>query len=498
MSSQLKPTFEVDKEGMSQVFARKGKAFIVTELVQNAWDEDTTTVDVGLEAASEAKYGEGMYRLTVEDDNPDGFADLAHAYTLFAKSAKKSDATKRGRFNLGEKLVIAVCEEAMIATTKGTITFTEKGRMHSKSGRVSGSKFTGLIRLTPEDLKEIDAAVRMLLPPSGIITRFNGEQVVVREPLREFPVTLKTEVADADGNLKRTTRKANVRVYEPLAGETPSLYEMGIPVVELEDRFHISIEQKIPLNTERDNVPPGYLRDVRTAVLNNCHDLLTEADAAAEWVTDAMGSPKAAAEAVATAFHGKFGDKAVIYDPSDAEANNIAMSEGYAVVKGGSLPKTAWANVKGFEIALPAGKVTPSPNPGKDTEGFKKIDPDDHRVRHVVKFAKFLAERLLDADIEVEIVNEATWGFNATYGPRKNGDSGLLTFNVGALGWTWFKGQRSEIVRLCIHELGHHTAPNHLDRDYFKALERLGAGTVELALDEPHPFYELEEALNAA
>ena len=46
------------------------------------------------------------------------------------------------------------------------------------------------------------------------------------------------------------------------------MFELGIPVVETEDRFHVDIQQKVPLNRDRDNVTPGYLRDVRTAVLN--------------------------------------------------------------------------------------------------------------------------------------------------------------------------------------------------------------------------------------
>ena len=36
MEGSYKPTFEVDKQGMKKVFARKGKAFIVTELIQVA------------------------------------------------------------------------------------------------------------------------------------------------------------------------------------------------------------------------------------------------------------------------------------------------------------------------------------------------------------------------------------------------------------------------------------------------------------------------------
>jgi hypothetical protein len=484
MATKLHPTFEVDKKGMSMVFARKGKGFIVSELVQNAWDEDTTRVDVTLEAGKAASKGE--YRLRVEDDNPEGFADLAHAYTLFAKSAKKNDPTKRGRFNLGEKLVIAVCDEAMIKTTKGTVVFTDAGRSHSKAGTTSGSVFTGILTLTDAEVKDIEQAIRSLIPPTGITTSFNGEEVIAREPLRTFPVTLKTEVSDEDGNLKRTTRKTEVKVYEPLDGETPSLYEMGIPVVELDDRFHVSIEQKIPLNTDRDNVPPGYLRDVRVAVLNNCHDLLVDADTHQDWVTDAMGAPKALPEAVATAFHGRFGDKAVIYDPSDREANAIAVEQGFTVVPGGALPKPAWGNVKGFDIALPAGHVTPSPS--VDLADGEEVDPDEwgDAVHEVAEYAKRLAAALMGRSINVKLTNDAQASTAACYG------AATLTFNVGRLGKRWFEDRtpegRAKITDLIIHEFGHEYEPNHLDRRYLDALTRMAGKAVELALSNPEVF----------
>jgi hypothetical protein len=70
----------------------------------------------------------------VEDDAPEGFKDLSHAFTLFADSAKKSNPEQRGRFNFGEKLVLAISDEVTIRTTKGGIRFDDAGR-HSLRAR---------------------------------------------------------------------------------------------------------------------------------------------------------------------------------------------------------------------------------------------------------------------------------------------------------------------------------------------------------------------------
>jgi hypothetical protein len=483
MASKIQPTFEVDKKGMAMVFARKGKGFVVSELVQNAWDEDTSRVDVTL-----APEGSGKYRLTVEDDNPEGFADLAHAYTLFAESAKKSDPTKRGRFNLGEKLVIAICEESKIATTKGTVTFTSKGRQHGTAKRPSGSVFTGLLKLTKAEAAEVADALFALIPPEGITTTFNGTELPDRTPLRSFDVSLRTEVSDEDGRLKATTRKTTVEVYEPLTGETPAIYEMGIPVVETGDRFHVNIGQKIPLNTDRDNVPPGFLRDVRVEVLNRTHDLLSADDHKQAWVTNAMEDEKASPEAVKSAFVGKFGEKTVIFDPNDPEANKLAMEQGYNVIPGGSLPKAAWSNVKTGGVSLPAGQVTPSPNPSAGADEIKVMDPDHYpeSVAEVVDYAKRLARAIMDVDIDVQIGQAVTWPYLATYGSRR------LTLNLGRLGYKWFEARtpegRAKITDLLIHEFGHEYCSDHLDHKYLHALTRLGGKAVEAALEDPALF----------
>lgn len=77
--------FEVDRAGLAKVAARRTKLFILRELVQNSWDEASTIVSVEVHPPGN---GSGFSTIRVTDDSPEGFATLAHAYTLFAPSAK--------------------------------------------------------------------------------------------------------------------------------------------------------------------------------------------------------------------------------------------------------------------------------------------------------------------------------------------------------------------------------------------------------------------------
>src|SRR5262245_56826491 len=79
--------FEVDKQGLAKILERKGKEFALLELIQNAWDEP----GVSQVSASLAYRGRNRALLVVEDDAPEGFKDLSHAYTLFAESGKKAN-----------------------------------------------------------------------------------------------------------------------------------------------------------------------------------------------------------------------------------------------------------------------------------------------------------------------------------------------------------------------------------------------------------------------
>src|SRR5262245_6763257 len=119
--------FDVDKAGLGKQAEEHGKGRLIGELVQNALDEQgVTQIAVSLALVP----GRPLADLTVEDDSPEGFRELSHAYTLYAESYKRENPEQRGQFNLGEKMVLAVCESASISTTKGTVVFDpSKGRI---------------------------------------------------------------------------------------------------------------------------------------------------------------------------------------------------------------------------------------------------------------------------------------------------------------------------------------------------------------------------------
>ena len=221
--------FEVDKQGLKALVASRPKSFVVRELVQNAWDEpDVTKVTITLEHDLRKRQA----ILTVEDDAPEGFHDIRCAFTLFADTRKRKDPTKRGRFNLGEKQVLALCTDAEIRTTTAAIRFEAGGRRKVLRGkkRESGSVFTAILPMTGAEFEEVCSAVQTFLPPKCITTTFNGQAIPYREPLKQFTARLLTEIADSEGSLRLSHRNTTVEVHEPRGGETPMLFELGLPV----------------------------------------------------------------------------------------------------------------------------------------------------------------------------------------------------------------------------------------------------------------------------
>lgn len=477
--------FTVDKKGLSQLLERRGKAFVLFELVQNAWDEKTTRVDIELARIPGTRY----VSLVVRDDNPDGFADLSHAFTLFAQSAKKSDADKRGRFNLGEKLVLSMCEEASIASTRGTVVFDGDGRRTTRAKRAAGSQFTARLKMTDPELAQCNREIELLIPPEGIATIYNGRQLAASPPLATAEATLPTEVADGEGVLRRTRRKTQVRWFEPLEGHPAMLYEMGIPVVETDERWSVDIGQKVPLSFDRDNVPPAYLARVRALTLHVMARDMTTEDANATWARDALRAHghELPADTIHRLVDLRFGDRRVAYDPSDPEANSRAVAAGYTVIHGGQMSRDEWSAVRRTGAIQPAGQVTPSPKPYSENGTPLRIVPQENytpAIAAVVEYAKRIAPELIDGlgGLHVDIANEATWPFGGTYGP------GRLVLNLGRLGHAWFEGPITPINDLLLHEFGHHYEADHLSGKYHEALTALGARMASLALDNPSLF----------
>jgi hypothetical protein len=470
--------FDVDKEGLAKLMEGRSKAFVIYELVQNAWDTDAKRVEIHLEKIP----GTPKAKLIIIDDDPEGFQNFEHAWTLFAESGKKGDPTKRGLFNMGEKLVLALCYEATISTTKGTVTFDSKGRHHSRKKRETGSSFQATIRLNQDEYDECCDAVNMLIPPHGVVTYFNREVLTEREHLAEFEATLPTTKSDENGVVRPTKRLTDVHIHEVAEGEEAFIYEKGIPVVATGDKWHIDVQQRVPLNMNRDNVTPAYLQQLRTLVINEMFEDIDEEEASDDWVRDTLGDKRVDQDAFDNIKIKRYGDKAVIYDPSDPEANNIATAQGYTVIGGRSMSRGEHENNRRFKTILPAGQVTPSPKPfHEDGTPLKVLTEDEWTddIRNIAEYAKSIGEAVLDHPMHVRIANDKGWGFAACY------KKGELTLNLGSLGEKWFSKVTNKVNELLIHEFAHHYASNHLSKEFYDACCKVGARFCFLALYKP-------------
>jgi hypothetical protein len=478
-----KQWFDVDRAGLCLQAEEQGKGRLVGELIQNGLDEaGVTQIAVTLALVP----GQELADLTVEDDAPEGFRDLTHAYTLFAPSAKRTNPEQRGQFNLGEKLVLAVCDKASITTTKGCVIFDpEQGRVEKPDElRERGSVFQGRIRMTEGEYSQVCDYLRSLLLPDGIVVTFNGDRLLPRTPIHTFTASLETQIADDKGVMRPTTRKARVSLYEPLKGEAPSVYEMGLPIVETGDKWHVNVDQKVPLNKDRNNVPPRYLKALRTLVLNEMHDRLSEDDANTDWVRQAGSSPDCSEEAIKKVLSLRFGEKFCAFDPNDKEAGKNFVAQGGTLVYGPMLSPQEWQNAKKASAIQPAGKVCPTAKPysqDKDAKNVQEIPQDKWTpgMKAIADYAVFLGQELMDVQVSVTFVT-TTNNFSACYGP------GDLHFNLFRLGHAWFeKGITEEVDRLLIHEFGHQYSGDHLSEEYHEGLCRLGAGLKRLALEKP-------------
>jgi hypothetical protein len=342
--------------------------------------------------------------------------------------------------------------------------------------------------MTRAELAALCEDARRFIAP--IPTMFNDELLPQHKELASFEIALPTVIADEEGEIKRTRRKTTATVYEPIEkGVGGWLYEMGVPVQSMgDDKFDVDIGQKVPLGLDKKGVSPSYLREVRVAVLNATHHLLSKDDATSTWVGEATDDERCSNDAIETVMGRRFGAKRAIYDPSDPEASNRGPTKNYTIVHGGTLSAGQWANVKRAGAIKPAGQIgglaTPRPYSDDPLAPPVEVIPEQFWTedqRWTVGFAMNLHRELLSFEIaQIRIVRAPNFG--ACYG------NGCLDLSVRRLGSKWFAGPIEPIVDLLIHEFAHHIEANHLSDRYFNALTKLAGLAVGYALRRPGDF----------
>jgi predicted metal-dependent hydrolase len=459
------PWFSVNKEGLSKILERKGKTFLLLELIQNAWDQNVSTVKVQINPIKNSQ----KIEFIVEDDDPNGFQDLSHAYTLFAESNKKNNPEKRGRFNLGEKLVLALCESASIKTTTGTIVFDQNGRSKKKEKTQSGSIFKGIIKISKQDLNEIIENIQWIIPPINVKTIIQNQIIQRPRQIQSCMAVLQTEIADSEGRLKKTQRKTLIEIFPKNQNNQAYIYEMGIPVVETDIGFNINVNQKIPLSMERDNVQPSYSRKLKAIVLNLLAESLNENQLAEKWIDHAFEDENCSPKTIQTIIKKRHGEKTAVFDPTDPESKHRATAKGFNVIHGNSYSKKAWINIRNAGGIPSASQIAPSPKPFDKNGNPLNIIPQELYTENLIQinsFCQIFAIYTIQQNIEIKFTKDRQWNFKGAFGKNK-----ILYINL-----VFVKPIiNQEFIEFLIHELAHFTQENHLSDEFHQECCKIGA-----------------------
>lgn len=467
-----KSWFEVDKKGLSQLIGGKPKSFILRELIQNALDERITKCIVNID------FKDNVIKISVKDNSPEGFRDITHAYTLYADTYKRSDVKKRGRFNTGEKLAFSICDKAIVSTTKGTVIFDENGRIGLSDKTESGSEITVWFKGTKDNYNEIMESIDKYLIPKGIDFIVNDKKYCYKKPIKTFKALLLSEIKDeSTGIIGRTRRSGEVHIIKKDDNETAFLYEMGIPVQEIDGSFHIDVQQKIPLDQSRESVLPSFLKELYAVTLENIYNEVDSNNAGETWITEGMKGKNVSKETLNDVITKRYGEKVVVADNFDSNSIDDAISNGYTIIRGTELPKEVWSNIRKHDLIPSSSKLFGHPSVFTQT-----IKPND-KQKLVETYAKKIAKRCIDIDINVQFIKDRN-----VFPAQFDRLTLTLTFNLARLPKNFFDTTVSEITTdLIVHELGHYKG-NHTEKGYHDLITKLAGMLTILALKEPEFF----------
>jgi hypothetical protein len=486
--------FEVDKDGLKEMFANFPEERMVAELVQNSWDTDAATVcRVGISEVDKKTM------VSVEDDHPEGFKNLCDAYTLFRSTEKRSDPTKRGRFNIGEKIVFARALYGAVETTKGTIEFNKDGRHdRPRKKRKAGSRVSVFFpKWKKETHERVNEFLTKLYVPKGMAFFVGENPVKYQRPMKTVKTSLATEFLKTNGDgtqvMRRTQRKTEIWFY-PKRFESAYLYEMGIPVCEIDGRFDANVQQKIPLSHDRTLVPQSYLQDIYAEMLVALGDLIEPGDLGEAHIQTAMEDERVDPDTCVRVFKQQFGENAVITNPFDADSNQEAARSGASLVnprtfgaainnklRSGGIQTTTEQFCRNKEILQDGMKLG---LPG----GYKDVKDTDARIK-LREYVQMLSQHFYGRKINV---NFAQWTGTSTVALYNHGSG--ITFNVMRLTRNLMERPVSRCTSICLHELAHCMGQGH-DGVYDQEFERLIDQHTQLLAKQPKLYKQYEPEL---
>ena len=270
--------FEISDEGWRRLASSRPLGRLLLEAVQNSLDECARTILIST----------GPAEITIEDDADFGFPDARPIYTVFL-SDKQDNPNKRGRAGRGLKELIASMDSATIETVEQTVEFSPEGRHEQRNTRRVGTKIALRRTFGVEEREAAEALVRLCIPPRGTALRVGTRQLRRPRLLLELSSCDLETVVWVDGTDRARLAPTTVSVYAPRRGETPHVFEMGIPIEPWNVPWHVDVGQRVPLHEGRDVVPDRYKLHLKATLLETMiHRSMDPKDLRADWVHETI------------------------------------------------------------------------------------------------------------------------------------------------------------------------------------------------------------------
>ncbi len=278
----------VSTEGFSEQQRGRPLTHLVKELVQNALDSVGSAGRIDLVITPT---GPRTASVRCVDDGP-GAEDLTQLNIVFV-TGKKDGVTQRGRMGRGFKELLSIATRARVRSRDQELVFTvgdggARRVVHQRSMEWHHGFEAALEIEHDEADKTLDGYFQSFLFPVGVTLSVNGVAVLARPVHREVDARLTTE-RFAKGRWEKPALVARVHLVAMREGEVPLIYEMGIPVCEVEwsEPYHCDVQQRCPMNPNRDAVMSGYPARVHKACLPALLSEMTTERALAAWVGEA-------------------------------------------------------------------------------------------------------------------------------------------------------------------------------------------------------------------
>ncbi len=323
--------FGLSNAGWVAMNKARSMGHLVREAVANAFDAKPATVKLFLEPGY----------ICVEDDSV-GFSSPELIYTVFLTD-KEDSHLQRGRKGRGLKELLAAGNQANVETVGCTVTFSKEGRIEVGNTRKNGTKIEVWGDWKNYDVEIAVEYLRTFIPPCTLI--INDVEVSPPELVETFKAELPTVVFSNGAQTTRTI-ETEVKLYKSESIDFSHLYEMGIPIQVLGDRFNVDIQQRVPVSDDRNTADSSFVSKLDAVMLKNFVDRWTRVELmSSRWISNGLYW-------VDSDVKKKFADKFVDKRPTalkstNAKANARLKERGYELIETNSLQYSVKSALEG-------------------------------------------------------------------------------------------------------------------------------------------------------